>query len=92
LELEYSEADILFASGDITGAQTIYEQIVLDEYSAEEKLSAYNKLLEIGNILNEEPQYFNSLQSEFTNISLTETDTLLQRRYNQNSILPQIRY
>ncbi len=86
LETIYSEADNLFATGNVTQAKPIYEQIVNANYTTEEKLPAYNKLYTIANLTNADESYFNSLQNTFNDISNSEVDTLLKKIYNQNSI------
>jgi parallel beta-helix repeat protein len=87
LEENYAIADKLFYSGDIDGAKIIYEQIVAGPYTSEEKLFAYKKLYEIGEILRADHSYFAALQNTYNNILSSETDTLLIKIYNQNSIL-----
>ncbi len=86
LEASYSEADNYFAKGSVDLAKPLYEQIVSSNYTAEEKLPAYNKLYTIGNLTGEGENYFNNLQSAFDEIANTETDTLLKKIYNQNAI------
>ncbi|HRP91981.1 MAG TPA: T9SS type A sorting domain-containing protein [Ignavibacteriaceae bacterium] len=86
LEIIYSEADNLFATGNLTQSKPIYEQIVNANYTTEEKLPAYNKLYTIANLNGADETYFNSLQSIFNDIANTETDTLLKKIYNQNAI------
>ena len=86
LEASYSEADKLFATGNAEQSKTIYEQIVNSSYTAEEKLTAYNRLYTIGNLLGVDENYFNSLQNTFENISVNEADTLLKSIYNHNAI------
>ncbi len=87
LEESYALADKLFYSGDLEGAKIIYEQIVSGPYTSEEKLYAYKKLYEIGEILREDAAYFTTLQNAFNSILSVETDTLLIKTYNQSSIL-----
>ena len=87
LEESYALADKLFYSGDLEGAKIIYEQIVSGPYTSEEKLYAYKKLYEIGEILKEDEAYFTALQNAFNSILSVETDTLLIKTYNQSSIL-----
>ena len=86
LEASYSEADNYFATGNVTQAKPLYEQIVGSNYTAEERLPAYNKLYTIANLTGAEEAYFNNLQSIFNNIANTVTDTLLKKIYNQNAI------
>ena len=86
LESVYSVADKLYATGVIADARPLYEQIVAGNYSAEEKLPAYNKLYAIGNLLGEDETYFNSLQSIFEEIANNEADTLIKKMYSQNAI------
>ncbi len=86
LEASYSEADNYFATGNVTQAKPLYEQIVSSNYTTEEKLPAYNKLYTIANLIGADETYFNNLQSTFNNIANTETDTLLKKIYNQNAI------
>jgi len=86
LQSSYSEADNYFATGSVDLAKPLYEQIVSSNYSAEEKLPAYNKLYTIGNLTGEEENYFTALQNTFDEIANTETDTLLKKIYKQNSI------
>jgi len=86
LEASYSEADNLFATGNVTQAKPLYEQIVSGNHTAEEKLSAYNKLYTIGNLTGEDENYFNSLQSTFEDIANNEADTLIKKVYGQNAI------
>ena len=86
LQVTYSEADNLFATGNVTQAKPLYEQIVSSNYTTEEKLPAYNKLYTIGNLTGEGENYFNSLQTTFNDIANAETDTLLKKIYNQNAI------
>ncbi len=86
LQVTYSEADNLFATGNVTQAKPLYEQIVSGNHTAEEKLSAYNKLYTIGNLIGEDETYFNSLQSTFEDIANNEADTLIKKVYSQNAI------
>ena len=83
LEASYSEADNLFATGNVTQAKPLYEQIVSGNHTAEEKLSAYNKLYTIGNLTGEDENYFNSLQSTFEDIANNEADTLIKKVYSK---------
>jgi len=87
LEESYALADKLFYSGDLEGAKIIYEQIVAGPYTSEEKLYAYKKLYEIGEILKKDAAYFTALQNSLNSILSVETDTLLIKTYNQSSIL-----
>ncbi|HEX7356267.1 MAG TPA: T9SS type A sorting domain-containing protein, partial [Ignavibacteriaceae bacterium] len=87
LEESYAIADKLFYSGDLEGAKIIYQQIVAGPYTSEEKLFAYKKLYEIGEILKEDAAYFSALQNAFNSILSVETDTLLIKTYKQSSIL-----
>ena len=87
LEESYALADKLFYSGDLEGAKIIYMQIVSGPYTSEEKLYAYKRLYEIGEILKEDAAYFTELQNAFNSILSIETDTLLIKTYNQSSIL-----
>jgi hypothetical protein len=82
----YSEADNLFATGNVTQAKPLYEQIVTGNYTSEEKLSAYNKLYAIGNLTGEDETYFTSLQTTFEDIANNEADTLIKKVYEQNAI------
>ena len=86
LQVAYSEADNLFATGNVTQAKPLYEQIVTGNYTSEEKLSAYNKLYAIGNLTGENETYFTSLQTTFEDIANNEVDTLIKKVYNQNAI------
>ena len=86
LETIYSEADQLFATGNVTQAKPLYEQIVNGSHTAEEKLFAYNKLYAIGNLTGENENYFNNLQSTFEDIANNEIDTLIKKVYSQNAI------
>lgn len=86
LEEIYSEANLLFARGNLIEAKQIFEQIVLGNYTTEEKLLGYNKLYTIGNLINEDENYFASLQSTFENNANNTTDTLIKKIYNQNAI------
>ncbi|MCZ7610792.1 MAG: hypothetical protein M5U17_11575 [Ignavibacterium sp.] len=86
LEEIYSEANLLFARGNLIEAKQIFEQIVLGNYTTEEKLLGYNKLYTIGNLINEDENYFASLQSTFENNVNNTTDTLIKKIYNQNAI------
>ena len=87
LEESYALADKQFYSGDLEGAKIIYEQIVSGPYTSEEKLYAYKRLYEIGEILKEDAAYFSELQNAFNSILSVETDTLLIKIYNHSSIL-----
>ena len=87
LEENYTTADKLYYSGDTEGAKIVYSQIVSGSYTNEEKLYAYNKLYEIGNLLKEDDNYFSALQNAFNSIIAVETDTLLLKAFNQKSIL-----
>ncbi len=86
LEASYSEADNYFATGNVTQAKPVYEQIVSSNYTTEEKLHAYNKLYTIANLSGADETYFNNLQSTFNNIASSEADSLLKKIYNQNAI------
>lgn len=86
LEASYSEADNTFATGNVILAKPLYEQIVLGNYSSEEKLPAYNKLYTIGILIGEEENYFSNLQSTFDDIANAEADTLIKKIYKQNAI------
>jgi len=86
LQESYSIADNLFATGNVTQAKPLYEQIVSGNHTAEEKLSAYNKLYAIGNLTGEDENYFNNLQSTFEDIANNEVDTLIKKVYSQNAI------
>ncbi len=86
LEEIYPEANLLFARGNLIEAKQIFEQIVLGNYTTEEKLLGYNKLYTIGNLINEDENYFASLQSTFENNANNTTDTLIKKIYNQNAI------
>jgi hypothetical protein len=86
LQVVYSEADNLYATGNVTQAKPLYEQIVTGNYTSEEKLSAYNKLYAIGNLTGEDETYFTSLQTTFEDIANNEADTLIKKVYNQNAI------
>ncbi|MCZ2442358.1 MAG: T9SS type A sorting domain-containing protein, partial [Flavobacteriales bacterium] len=86
LDLIYSEADKLFAEGNLTQAKPVYEQIVNGNYTTEEKLYAYNRLYAIGNLTGEDESYFSNLQSIFEDIANNEADTLIKKIYNQNAI------
>ena len=87
LEELYSIADKLFLSGDLEGAKLVYLQIAAGPYSSEEKLFAYKRLYEIGEILKEEETYFADLQNSLNSILAAETDTMLIKSYKQGSIL-----
>lgn len=87
LEELYAMADKLFYSGDIEGAQAVYQQIINGQYSNEEKFYAYKKLYDIGEILREEDGYFIALQDALNSILAVETDTLLLKAFGQRSIL-----
>jgi len=86
LEASYSEGDNLFATGNVTQAKPLYEQIVSGNHTSEEKLSAYNKLYAIGNLTGEDETYFSNLQSTFEDIANNEPDTLIKKVYSQNAI------
>ncbi len=86
LEESYSEAEKLFAAGEISQSKTIYEQIVNNSYTAEEKLNAYIKLYSIGNLTGEDENYFTGLQNILNDIANAETDTLIKKIYQQNAI------
>ena len=87
LEENYANADKLFYSGEIEEAKTYYSIIVQGNYTNTEKLYAYNKLYEIGELLKEEDAYFTEFQNAFNSIIQVETDTLLLKAFNQRSIL-----
>jgi hypothetical protein len=86
LQVVYSEADNLFATGNVTQAKPLYEQIIAGNYTTEEKLSAYNRLYAIANITGEDETYFTSLQTTFEDIANNEADTLIKKVYEQNAI------
>ncbi len=87
LEETYATADKLFYSGEIEEAKTYYLTIVQGNYTNVEKLYAYNKLYEIGELLKEGAAYFAELQNACNSILEIETDTLLLKAFNQRSIL-----
>ena len=87
LEENYTAADKLFYSGEIEEAKTYYLLIVQGDYTNTEKLYAYNKLYEIGELFKEEDSYFTELQNAFNSIVEVETDTLLLKAFNQRAIL-----
>ncbi|HRP93978.1 MAG TPA: NosD domain-containing protein, partial [Ignavibacteriaceae bacterium] len=87
LEETYSTADKLYYNGAVEESKTYYQMIVEGNYTNEEKLYAYNKLYEIGNLLKEDDNYFSALQNAFNSIIAVETDTLLLKAFNQKSIL-----
>lgn len=87
LELKYSEADMLYLTGEVSESKTAYQQITDGLYSPEEKLYAYNKLYTIGNLIDTTDNYFTNLQTIFNNLSQTVTDSTLMEIFAQNSIL-----
>ncbi|MDX9710892.1 MAG: right-handed parallel beta-helix repeat-containing protein [Ignavibacteriaceae bacterium] len=87
LEENYAIADKLFYGGEIEASKTYYLTIIQGNYTNTEKLYAYNKLYEIGELLKEGESYFTNLQNAYTSILEIETDTLLLKALTQKSIL-----
>lgn len=87
LETMYAEAEKEYLSGGIDEAAEKYRQIIQAEYTTEEKLDAFNKLYNIGNILDTTNNYFTELHNIFNNLAQTIGDTTLMYIFQQNAIL-----
>jgi parallel beta-helix repeat protein len=87
LAQSYAEANYLYSTGEVADARIIYQQISHGQYTPQEKLYAYNKLYTIGNLIDTTNNYFSNLQTTFTNLAQTVSDSTLMDVFTQNAIL-----
>jgi tetratricopeptide (TPR) repeat protein len=87
LEELYSLADKLYYSGQLEEAKEVYSQLTNGGYTNREKVYAYKKLYDIGEIMKKEEEYFTALQNQFNGIITNETDTLVLKALRQREIL-----
>jgi hypothetical protein len=89
-EEAYAEAEGYFLEGDLSNALQVYEGIINNNATEEEKYFAYERKYAIGKLTDQTTEFFNEMSNSFLTLATSTQDTLNAKILNQLSTLSKV--